>query len=460
MGLETATYIDDLVPSNPLSTDAVSQGDDHLRLIKQVLQNSFPDFDKPLRKWRTEAISANETVTGADDGTLYVVDASGGGRTVSLPAASSNVGVLIGVKKGDSSANVVTMTPNGSDTIDGVAGNRTLGTRGDAIWFLSDGTGWQIPMNYSVQPAAQTVLAKARVAKVSNVALASGLQSGSVVDGVTLSAGDIVLLTGQTAPAENGLYISPASGTASRAPGFTTWSSLVGTIVVVVEGTDNGDKVFRNKSGIAGTLGTTAIVYTQLLTIDDFTTVEPDVSRDDYVLGVNGSTGKTVLIDIGDFPGVRQLHVRDQKSAGSDGGNGVSGMNIRTLNTTVDNSITGASRSGNQIILPSGTYDIHAIVPCSVNGKNQATTAQAYLYNVTDSSTTIVGTSCRLSDGGDFHEGVVQQGLSHVRGRFTITAQKTFEIRMNMYGNNRGMGRSADCGMTEVYTEVIITKVE
>ena len=42
MALETATYINQLVATNPLGTDEVSQGDDHLRLIKEVLQSSFP----------------------------------------------------------------------------------------------------------------------------------------------------------------------------------------------------------------------------------------------------------------------------------------------------------------------------------------------------------------------------------------------------------------------------------
>ena len=41
MGLETATYISQLVDTNPTSSDPVSQGDDHLRLIKEVLQSQF-----------------------------------------------------------------------------------------------------------------------------------------------------------------------------------------------------------------------------------------------------------------------------------------------------------------------------------------------------------------------------------------------------------------------------------
>jgi hypothetical protein len=41
--VETATYIADLVPANPLTTDGINQGDDHLRLVKQVLKNTLPN---------------------------------------------------------------------------------------------------------------------------------------------------------------------------------------------------------------------------------------------------------------------------------------------------------------------------------------------------------------------------------------------------------------------------------
>ena len=45
MGLETAAngYISELNILNPTSTDPRSQGDDHLRLIKRVLQTTFPN---------------------------------------------------------------------------------------------------------------------------------------------------------------------------------------------------------------------------------------------------------------------------------------------------------------------------------------------------------------------------------------------------------------------------------
>lgn len=45
MGLESATYVSDLVPANPDGTDAKNQGDNHIRMLKQVLQNTFPETD-------------------------------------------------------------------------------------------------------------------------------------------------------------------------------------------------------------------------------------------------------------------------------------------------------------------------------------------------------------------------------------------------------------------------------
>ena len=45
MTVETATYIADLNATYPAGTDAKSEGDDHLRLIKEVLKASFPNID-------------------------------------------------------------------------------------------------------------------------------------------------------------------------------------------------------------------------------------------------------------------------------------------------------------------------------------------------------------------------------------------------------------------------------
>ena len=42
MDLETAAWVTQLVSANPVVGDPVGQGDDHLRMLKTVLKNSFP----------------------------------------------------------------------------------------------------------------------------------------------------------------------------------------------------------------------------------------------------------------------------------------------------------------------------------------------------------------------------------------------------------------------------------
>tara|TARA_R110000851_G_scaffold245230_1_gene398005 strand:- start:72 stop:650 length:579 start_codon:yes stop_codon:yes gene_type:complete len=44
MGLESATYISQLVGTNPTGADDKNQGDNHLRLLKGVLQSQFPNL--------------------------------------------------------------------------------------------------------------------------------------------------------------------------------------------------------------------------------------------------------------------------------------------------------------------------------------------------------------------------------------------------------------------------------
>jgi len=45
MPIETATFLKQLDPSNPAAPDQIADTDNHLRLIKQVLRNTFPNVD-------------------------------------------------------------------------------------------------------------------------------------------------------------------------------------------------------------------------------------------------------------------------------------------------------------------------------------------------------------------------------------------------------------------------------
>ena len=54
MALEVGTHISDLVQTNPVSTDGLGQADDHIRLIKKTIQNTFPNITGPVLSTQAE----------------------------------------------------------------------------------------------------------------------------------------------------------------------------------------------------------------------------------------------------------------------------------------------------------------------------------------------------------------------------------------------------------------------
>ena len=63
MGLETGTYISDLVTTNPAGSDDPSQGDDHLRLLKTTLKTTFPNVTGAVTATHTELNALASGVT-------------------------------------------------------------------------------------------------------------------------------------------------------------------------------------------------------------------------------------------------------------------------------------------------------------------------------------------------------------------------------------------------------------
>lgn len=88
MPLETATYVADLNTSNPSATDAMAQGDDHLRLLKSVLKAQFPNFTSAALTTSNaqidalQATAAGGTVTAATTVTAGTHFVGGGGELV------------------------------------------------------------------------------------------------------------------------------------------------------------------------------------------------------------------------------------------------------------------------------------------------------------------------------------------------------------------------------------------
>ena len=104
----------------------------------------------------------------------------------------------------------------------------------------------------------------AECASTANVVISSALEAGDVIDGITLVAGDRVLLKDQSTAAENGLYLAVASGAASRDPEFDSITEISGQMVVVNQGTVNDNKIFLCTTNTDATLESTSITYTTI----------------------------------------------------------------------------------------------------------------------------------------------------------------------------------------------------
>ena len=158
------------------------------------------------------------------------------------------------------------------------------------------------------------------------------------------------------------------------------------------------------------------------------------------------------VFQVGIGTGLAYAYVKivDQKSSGTAGGTFTSGAwQTRTLNTKTDaDSI--CTLSSNQFTLPAGTYRIHASAPSWACNETRAK-----LYNVTDSTDVLFGTS---EQAKAIYEVTPR---SEIVGQFTIAGSKTFEIqhRCATTANVYGFGIPTGFGDVEIYTQVEIWKV-
>jgi len=78
MALETATFINGLVATNPVSTDGLAQADDHMRLIKSTIKSTFPNITGAITADQTEINTLDGyTGTTADFNYLVTLNATG-----------------------------------------------------------------------------------------------------------------------------------------------------------------------------------------------------------------------------------------------------------------------------------------------------------------------------------------------------------------------------------------------
>ena len=136
-----------------------------------------------------------------------------------------------------------------------------------------------------VDSVAQGLDAKASVVNASTVAFTATYANGTAgvgatltnagalaafaADGVTNSVGDRVLIKNQGAPAQNGIYTVTTAGSGAvawvltRSTDMDTWAEVPNSFVFVESGSTQSDTGWVCTSNAGGTMGTTAINWTQ-----------------------------------------------------------------------------------------------------------------------------------------------------------------------------------------------------
>jgi microcystin-dependent protein len=114
MGLEVATYISDLVTTNPPTSDLETQGANHLQLIKTVLQNVFGITSRRfvgLPNFSAQSLSVFNVGVGNANLT-FLYSTAGGPVTFNLPTLlPTDAGWEISLIKTTTDVNPVFITP-------------------------------------------------------------------------------------------------------------------------------------------------------------------------------------------------------------------------------------------------------------------------------------------------------------------------------------------------------------
>jgi hypothetical protein len=383
-----------------LATDP-SSGNFDGRLIFNSTEGVIKVYDITASAWR-KMISG---VTAAGDhATSLTINESNGAITITPNLANSASAGLMSAsdftKLGDSTPDA---TANKLVQRDG-AGNAKVATPTDAAHIATKGY---------VDAARQGLDVKqsVRVATTAAINLSSELEAGDVIDGVTLVAGDRVLVKNQGTAAENGIYVAVASGAASRssdANGTADTGELKpGTFTFVEEGTTNSDKGFVVSTNGTITVGSSAIAWTQFSGAGSFVAGD-GISQSGNTINVNVVSDRTAItgdaVDISaNYVGQSSITTLGTITTGvwngtdvavADGGTGASDAANARLNL-------GIKTSAGAVTTTTSTLARVAAQACAASAGGTSTTTVTHNFNTLDVAVQIVEVSTGATVYGD-----------------------------------------------------------
>lgn len=124
-------------PSSYTPTQVASEGTDKISAHLKGINNAIAAVS-------SETVSLISTDITLAVNTIYLVDTSGGARSLTLPVASANAKITVKDRTGNGAVNNITIVRAASETIEGVASNYTMDMKGISITLVCDGTNWWI----------------------------------------------------------------------------------------------------------------------------------------------------------------------------------------------------------------------------------------------------------------------------------------------------------------------------
>lgn len=118
MGLESATHVTDFVLTNPVGgVDQKAQGDDHIRLIKTVLQNSFPGMSGAIHRTTVDSGASRNLVKNDNTSLIVCTNVTSMALATAITAATMGSWSCTVYAKGCP----VTFDPNASELVNDAA---------------------------------------------------------------------------------------------------------------------------------------------------------------------------------------------------------------------------------------------------------------------------------------------------------------------------------------------------
>jgi hypothetical protein len=214
MALENGTYVNSLVPANPASTDGLAQADDHIRLIKSTLQNTFPNLTGAVTATQADLNNPPSTLTdlGITDGTasgqVLTTDGSGNFSFTALPAGTTDTNYY--VTGGSVSGSTLTLTREGLGSVS-ISGLPTAVT---ATSQLTNNSGF-ITSQYTQPTSVGAVGTYAFLVRNSN--------TGSISEGTSISGSSLVY--GSVDAVNSYIYETLVFGNSGTSPSGT-WRAM------------------------------------------------------------------------------------------------------------------------------------------------------------------------------------------------------------------------------------------